>query len=393
MLTNTSIKNAKPKEKTYRIWDERGLYLEVTPSGGKLWRFKYRFGGREKRRALGKYPDVSLKLARERRDNDRRLLAEGIDPSQAQKAEKAKATTFEEIAREWFSKTHPALTKSYAKDIERRFERDIFPHLGHRPLVEITPLDLLEVLRRLEARGIVETAHRMSQKVNQLYRYAIASGQATVNIASNLQGALATKKQKHHASLTDPKEIAGLLRAIDEYQGDVITQCALRLAALTFVRPGELRHAEWSEFTLEDAEWRIPAEKMKMRTQHIVPLSRQSLSVLNRLKGITGNGRYVLPSVRSPSRPMSENTVNAALRRMGYTKEEMTGHGFRSMASTRLNEMGWPPDVIERQLAHAERNKVRAAYNRAEHLAERREMMQAWADYLDDLRGSSRGRG
>lgn len=390
MLTNISIRNAKPTTKQYKLFDEKGLFLLVHPSGGKRWRLKYRFQGKEKLLALGTYPEVSLADARARRDDARKLLAQGQDPGQMAKDQTIKPETFEEVAREWFAKVHPSLTPSYAADVERRFERDIFPHLGSRPLKDITPSELLEVLRRLESKGIIETAHRMCQKVGQLYRYAIASGLASHNIAADLRGALTTRTQSHHATLTKPKDISGLLGAMDEYSGSVITQYALRLSALTFVRPGELRRAEWSEIDLEASEWRIPAEKMKRRRQHIVPLSQQAAEVFKALQPLTGSGRYVFPSMRTKDRPMSENTVNAALRRMGYSKEEMTSHGFRAMASTRLNEMGWAPDVIERQLAHVERSKVRAAYNHAEHLPERRKMMQAWADYLDSLQAGAK---
>ena len=389
-LTDTAIRNAKPKEKPYKLADEKGLFLLVHPNGGRYWRFKYRFVGKEKLLALGIYPDVSLKEARERRDNARKQVAADIDPGQHRKALKAaKATcaenSFEIVAREWFAKHSPNWAVNHSSKILRRLERDIFPWIGNRPIADITAPELLTVLRRIENRGALETAHRALQNCGQVFRYAVATGRAERDPSGDLRGALPPTKQIHHASITDPKAIGGLLRTIKGYQGSFITKCALQLAPLVFVRPGELRKAEWSEFDLDAAEWRIPAARMKMREQHIVPLSSQAVAILRELYALTGNGRYVFPGARTNERPMSENTINAALRRLGYSGNEMTGHGFRSMASTILNEQGWYRDAIERQLAHAERNSVRAAYNYAEHLAERRKMMQAWADYLDGL--------
>ncbi|MBF0422167.1 MAG: tyrosine-type recombinase/integrase [Magnetococcales bacterium] len=390
-LTDRAIRQAKPAERAQKIFDSGGLYLEVAPSGGKWWRLKYRFGGKEKRISLGVYPDVSLKQARERRDEARRLLAEEIDPGAHRKATKAAQVTaedgsFQTVALEWLAKYQPTWTPGHATDIMSRLKRDVFPWLGNRPVADITAPELLAVLRRIESRGALETAHRIKSSCGQVFLYAIATGRAERNPAADLKGALPPVRQRRMATMTDPKAIAALLRVIDGYQGAFVTRCALRLAPLTFVRPGELRHAEWSELDLEAAEWRIPAIKMKAREMHIVPLSRQAVEVLRELHPLTGSGRYVFPGGRTIHRPMSENAVLAALRRMGFQKDEMTGHGFRAMASTRLNEMGWKPDVIERQLAHAERNKVRAAYNHAEYLPERRKMMQAWADYLDALR-------
>ncbi len=390
-LTDAAVRNAKPRERPFKLFDGRGLYLEVAPSGGKWWRFKYRIDGKEKRISLGVYPDVSLKEARERREAARKLVAAGVDPSEARKAERlarreVRANSFETVAREWFAKRSSVWSEGHARRIIRRLERDVFPYIGLRPVGEISAPELLKVLRRIENRGAVETAHRALQECGQIFRYAIATGRAERDVAADLRGALQPVKGRHHPSITDPKKLGELLRAIDGYEGSPITRCALQLAALTFVRPGELRRAEWSEVSFDAAEWRIPAEKMKARRPHIVPLSRQALKALEELHPLTGYGRFLFPSVRTETRPMSENTVNAALRRLGYTKDEMTGHGFRSIASTLLHEQGWPPDAIERQLAHAERNSVRAAYNYAEYLPERREMMQAWADYLDRLR-------
>lgn len=390
MLNDPACKNAKPKDKAYKLSDEKGLYLEVMPTGAKYFRMKYRFAGKEKRLAFGVYPEVSLKEARERRDEARKQLSQGIDPGEVRKAMKAAqaedANTFEVVAREWFAKFSPTWVESHSDKIIRRLERDIFPWIGKRPISEVNAPELLTALRRIEARGAIETAHRALQNCGQIFRYAVATGRADRDPSADLRGALPPVKDKHHASITDPKAIGELLRATENYQGSFITQCALRLAPLVFVRPGELRKAEWSEFNLDLDEWRIPAEKMKMRETHIVPLSRQAVAILRELYPLTGSGRYVFPSVRTNTRPMSENTVLGALRRLGYGTDEMTGHGFRSMASTLLNEQGWHRDAIERQLAHAERNAVRAAYNYAEHLPERRKMMQAWADYLDGLR-------
>lgn len=389
-LTNTAIINAKPADKLFRIHDEKGLYLEVVPAGGKWWRFKYRFNGKENRMSLGTYPDTTLKEAREKRDNARKQLSNGIDPNEHRKAAKASRANegdngFEVIAREWFEKRCIGWVSSYSDKVIRSLERDLFPWLGKRPVADVSAPELLKIMRRIEGRGAVETAHRAMQKCSQVFRYAIATGRATHDPTTGLRGALPPSKVKHHASITDPKAVGALLRAIKGYDGTLITKCALQLAPLTIVRPGELRKAEWSEFNLVGAEWRIPAERMKMREQHIVPLSTQALSVLRELQPLTGNGKFVFPGARTNGRPMSENTVNGALRRLGYSKDEMTGHGFRSMASTLLNEQGWNRDAIERQLAHAERDTVRAAYNYAEHLPERRNMMQSWANYLDEL--------
>ncbi|KHK02354.1 tyrosine-type recombinase/integrase [Desulfovibrio sp. TomC] len=394
MLTDTAVRNAKPGAKAVKLFDGGGLYLEVAPSGGKWWRLKYRHGGKEKRISLGVYPAVGLKDARTRRDEARKLIANGVDPSKARQEEKAEAAaealTFEHVAREWYERFKPKWSASHSLDVIQRLEKNVFASLGPRPIRDITAPELLAAVRLIEGRGAVESARRILQMCGQIFRYAIATGQADRDIAADLRGSLPPAREKHHASLTDPKAVAQLLRAIDGYEGSMVARCALRLAPLVFVRPGELRHAEWSEIDLDKAEWRIPAAKMKMKEQHIVPLSRQAVAILLELHPLTGAGKYVFPSVRTSARPMSENTVLAALRRMGYTKDEMTGHGFRSMASTLLNEMGWNRDAIERQLAHAERNAVRAAYNFAEHLPERRKMMQAWADYLEKLKAGAK---
>ncbi len=399
-LTDTAIRAAKPQVKASKLFDGGGLYLEVSPAGGKWWRWKYRYGGKEKRLSLGVYPDVSLKSSREKRDAARQQLAAGIDPGQARKAAKlaqAGAESFEAIAREWHAKFSPGWVASHGDRILQRFEKDLLPWLRNRPIVEIKAPELLSVLRRIESRGALETAHRVMQNCGQVFRYAVATGRAERDVTSDLRGALPPPKEKHLASIVEPKRIGALLRAMDSYEGFFVTKCALRFAPLVFVRPGELRKAQWPEIDLDKGEWRIPAERMKMREQHIVPLSRQAVEILRELDPLTNRGisakpdaaRYVFPGAQSRERPMSENAVLAALRRMGYTKDEMTGHGFRSMASTLLHEQGWNHQVIERQLAHAERNAVSAAYNFAEHLPERRKMMQAWADYLDALKASA----
>jgi integrase len=394
MLTERAIRNFKPQSKTVRLFDSGGLYLEVSPSGSKWWRLKYRFNGKEKRLALGVFPRVMPKEARNARDDARRMLDKGIDPGQARRAEKVARTelnadSFEGVAREWITKFSPTWAESHAKKMLRRLEIDVFPWLGSHPIRQITAPELLAVARRIEARGALDTARRALLNSGQVFRYAVATGRADRDPSGDLKGALPAPKGKHHATITEPKAIGALMRAIEGYQGDHVTRCALKLAPLLFVRPGELRRAEWSEVDLEKAEWRLPAEKMKARVPHVVPLSLQALAVLGDLQPLTGRGKYLFPGVRGRGRAMSENTVNAALRRMGYSKGEMTGHGFRSMASTILNEQGWHRDAIERQLAHGERDAVRAAYNYAEHLPERRKMMQSWADYLDGLRNGA----
>lgn len=389
-LTDIKIKAAKPREKAYKLSDGEGLFLLITPKGSKYWRLKYRFGGKEKLLALGVYDQVTLADARIKRNEARILLAKDIDPGLLKQATKrstklASANSFETIAREWHAKFLPKWTSKHGERIIRKLEKDIFPWLGNRIISEITPPELLKALHRIESRGAIETAHRAQQTCGQIFRYAVATGRAERDPSADLRGALPPARKKHFASLTDASAVGELLRAISDYQGHFVTKCALRLAPLLFVRPGELRNAEWSEFLFETAEWRIPAEKMKMRVKHIVPLSSQAIAILRELQPLTGDGKYVFPCVRSSKRPMSENTVNAGLRRLGYTKEEITGHGFRGMACTLLNEQGWNRDAIERQLAHAERNNIRAAYNYAEYLPERRKMMQHWADYLDEL--------
>jgi integrase len=391
-LTDTGIKKAKPAAKPQRLFDGGGMYLEVMPTGGKLWRLKYRFGGKEKRLALGSYPDTSLKDAREKRDAARKLLAAGIDPSEYRKAVKAAGielttNTFEAIARQWFTLRSSKWVASHADKVINRLERDIFPWLGSKPIKAITRAEILSALNRVVDRGAIESARRAGFNLAQIFRFAIDNEMADRNPAANLGSTLPSVETKHRAAITDVKEIGGLLRAMESYQGSLVTQCALRLAPLVFVRPVELRSAEWTEIDFDTALWAIPAEKMKMRESHIVPLSKQAVEILKELHPVTGKGRYVFPSAHSPKRAMSNNAVLSALRRMGYTKDEMSGHGFRAMARTVLDEtLHIRPDYIEHQLAHAVRDPNGRAYNRTSHLAERKAMMQQWADYLDTLK-------
>jgi len=394
-LTNTAIRNAKPADKTRKLFDGGGLYLEVTPSGGKWWRLKYRYGGKEKRLSLGVCPEVSLKDARNRRDEARKLLANDIDPSENRKASKAakverSANSFEVVAREWYAKHSPNWTSDHGDRIIRRLERDIFPWLGGKAIADITAPQLLNVIQRIEQRGALETAHRALGNCGQVFRYAVATGRAERDPAGDLRGALPPVKGTHFASVTEPKQVAEVLRTLDGYQGTLPVRCALRLAPLVFVRPGELRHAQWEDIDLENAEWRYLVTKTD--TQHIVPLSRQAVEILQELQPVTSHGRYVFPSARNPrgDRPMSDNAILAAMRRMGISKDEMSGHGFRAMARTILDEvLGFRPDYIEHQLAHAVRDPNGRAYNRTAHLPERKKMMQDWADYLDKLKAGA----
>lgn len=396
-LTQLQIKNAKTTGKPSKLSDGGGLFLLVQspdPKASKFWRLAYRYAGKQKTLALGVYPTISLAVARERREEARKLLANNVDPSDTKKAQKdaiqaKEVNSFEIVAREWFKGRAPNWKTNHSSKIIARLDKDIFPWLGACPVNEITAPELLKTIRRIENRGALETAHRTLAYCGQIFRYAIATGRAQRDTAADLRGALPPVKEKHHASITDPKLIGKLLQNIQSYQGSFITRCALQLAPLVFLRPGELRKGEWAEINFEKAEWRIPALRMKMDAVHIVPLASQAVEILREIQPLTSAGKYIFPSARSVTRPMSENAVLGALRRMGYTNEEMTGHGFRSMASTLLNEQGWNRDAIERQLAHAERDNVRAAYNYAEYLPERRKMMQQWADYLDQLKADS----
>ena len=393
-LSDLSVRRAKPAEKPYKIADERGLYLLVAPTGGKLWRFKYRFGGKEKLLALGAYPDVSLADARDRRDEARKLIASEIDPSEYRKATKARrsaaaADTFEAIAREWYAKFAPTWVASHGERIIRRLERDVFPWIGGKPIAEIAAPELLGTVRRIEDRGALETAHRALQNCGQVFRYAAATGRAARDPSGDLRGALPPVKATNFAAVTDPAKVGPLLRDLDGYAGTLPVRCALQLAPLVFVRPGELRQAQWTDFDLNAAEWRYHVTKTD--TDHIVPLSRQAVAILCEIHPLTGSGRYVFPSARTAERPMSDNALNAALRRLGIDKGELSTHGFRAMARTILDEvLGFRPDLIEHQLAHAVKDPNGRAYNRTAHLPERRRMMQAWADYLDALKASPR---
>ena len=390
MLSDTRVRAAKPRDRAYKLYDERGLFLFVTPTGGRLWRLKYRLRDREKLISLGAYPDVGLKRAREKRDEARKLLADGVDPSaERQERRTALLETFEGVAEEWLELQSKSLAAETISILGTRLKSALYPYLGSRPITAITAQELLGALRRIEARGRHETAHRVRALAGRVLRYAVATGRAQHDVAADLKDALAPVKSRNFASVTDPVRVGELMRAIDGYTGHPVTALALKLAPLVFVRPGELRAAEWTEFDLLAAEWRIPGARMKMGDPHIVPLSRQALAILRELEPLARGGRYLFPSLRTRDRPMSNNTINAALRRLGYTSQEQTGHGFRTMASTLLNEQGFPPDVIELQLAHSDRNKVRAAYNKAQRLSERRKMMQAWADYLDGLRAGA----
>jgi integrase len=389
-LSDPAIRAAKPKQKPYKLFDERGLFLLIKPNGARLWRFKYSVDGREKLISFGDYRDVPLKRARDKRDEARRLVADGKDPSATRQAAKAaRADTFAAIAEEWLQGKRKTLSEGTWNRDRDQLTKMVGPYLGNRPIAAIEAPELLNVLRRLEAKGTHDTAYRVRAVVGRVFRYAIATGRAKHDISADLKGALAPKQTRNHPSITDPQKVGQLLRAIDGYEGQPTTHAALKLAPLLFVRPGELRAAEWSEFDLDAAEWRIPPARMKMGELHIVPLSTQAVAILRGLEPITGAGRYVFPAIGAAARPLSDNTLNAGLRRLGYSGDEHTAHGFRSMASTLLNEQGWHPDLIELQLAHAERNKVRAAYNKAQRLPERRKMMQAWADYLDGLKSAT----
>lgn len=389
-LTDVAIKSAKAAAKHYKLSDSLGMHLLVTSSGGKLWRLKYRFDGKEKLLAIGAYPAISLVKARKARDEARELLAEGIDPGEQRKEAKAErraslSNTFEAVAREWVKRKSVKWVPAYGERLVRRLERDLFPTLGARPIADIKAPELLAVLRKIEARGAIETAHRARGDCGHIFRYAMATGTAGQDIAAALIGALEPKVVTHLPAVTEPAKVAELLRVLDGYEGSFIVSRAMRLAPLVFVRPGELRHAEWKDIDLEAGTWSYHVTKTK--TDHIVPLAVQAVAVLRELQDVTGSGQYVFPSARSDSRPMSDNAILAAMRRSGIPADEMTGHGFRAMARTILDEvLGFRPDFIEHQLAHAVRDPNGRAYNRTAHLVERKKMMQAWADYLDQIK-------
>jgi integrase len=403
--SDATIRGKKPKAAPYRLSDGSGLYLLIRPDDKKWWRLDYTHAGKRKTLSLGIYPETGLALARRNAEAARALLAEGIDPSDARKATKAEQAqaieaerrladgiplsgSLEDVAREWFKQLSAAWVPSHGERIIRRLERDIFPWIGSRPIAEIKAPELLEVLRRIEGRGAIETAHRAQQNCGQIFRFAIATGRAERDISADLRGALAPVLEKHLPAITDPKGIIPLLRAIDGFTGTLHVKSALKLAPLLLVRPGELRAMEWAEIDLDAATWAIPAAKMKTKAPHLVPLPSQAVEILRTLHPLTGRGRFAFPGVRDHDHPMSDATINAALRRMGFdTKTEHSGHGFRAMARTVLDEvLGFPPHLIEQQLAHAVRDPLGRAYNRTKHLPQRREMLQAWADYLDALR-------
>ncbi|MBL8243165.1 MAG: integrase arm-type DNA-binding domain-containing protein [Rhodanobacteraceae bacterium] len=400
-LVTVAINAAKPRDKPYKLADGQGLYLEVMPNGARYWRMKYRFAGKERRIAFGVFPEVSLSEARRRREEARAALRDGADPVSSRREERrarevAAVSSFEAVAREWMAKQTATKAPATCAKNAWLLETFAFPAIGRRPVSEITAPEVLEIVRKVEARGTHETAHRLLQRLGAVFGYAVATGRASRNPARDLDAqALHPVKTKHRAAVTDPQAVGGLLRAVWGYSGQPVTLAAMQLSALLFVRPEELRGAQWSEFDLDAATWTIPPQRRKLERKvrdnpntppHLVPLSAQAVAILRALQPLTGRGRLVFPSLRTPDRPISENTINSALRRLGYSQDEMTAHGFRALASTRLNELGFPPDVIERQLAHVERDKVRAAYNRAAYLEERRRMMQAWSDYLDALR-------
>jgi len=391
-LTATAVKNAKPGTKSRKLTDGGGLYLLVDTKGSKLWRYDYRFAGKRKTLALGIYPEVSLKEAREAHYEAKKQIQKGIDPGQVKKVERqtrnlAACDSFEAIGREWFNHIMGDKSESYRVRTGRIMEKDLYPYLGSRPIAEISTPELLATLRRIEDRGAIDIAHRARQTAGQVFRYAIITGRAERDPTGDLKGALKSKKKKHHAAITEPAEVGRLLVAIDNFQGTVVVKAALQLSALLFPRPGELRAMEWEEINWEAQRWELPAEKMKMGMPHMVPLSRQALEILRDLQRHTGRGRFVFPSARGASRHICENAVRVALRAMGYTNEQMTAHGFRAMARTLLDEvLGFRPDWIEHQLAHAVKDPNGRAYNRTSHLEGRAGMMQAWADYLDDLR-------
>ncbi len=394
-LTNKAIQSLKPTDKIYTIADSHGLSLRIMPNGQKYWRYRYRHLGKEKMLALGVYPIVSLLEARSKRDEARKLRSTGVDPSAHKKARKQsqinqQENSFEIIAREWFNQQKNTWVESHATKIIKRFERDLFPYLGKIPLAKISPPQLLEALRKIEKREAVETAHRALSDCGRVFRYAIATGRAERDISQDLKGALSAAKGSHFSAIIEPTKLGTLLRMIDDYDGTPIVQCALQFLPLVFVRPYELRHAKWTDIDFDKSQWSYIVSKTK--TPHIVPLSTQAIAILQRLQPLTGHSEFIFPSARSSRRAMSDNAVLAALRRMGISKEEMSGHGFRATARTLLDEvLKVRPDYIEHQLAHSVRDPLGRAYNRTSHIIERAKMMQQWADYLDNLKGQPDG--
>ena len=390
-LTDTTLRNAKPGEKQIKLFDGHGLFLLIAPSGTKAWRLKYSFHGKEKLISLGLYPTVSLKEARERAATARKDIENGIDPSEKRKLEKtACQNTFEAVALEWYEQNKHKWSENTAKGISHRMKRNLFPQIGSKPVHLVSAPELLALLRKIEARGVKDIPHIVRSISSSVFRYAIATGRAERDPAADLKGALAPRVRRNLPSQTTPEAVGHLLIAIDNYPGTFVVRSALQLMALTFCRTGELRNAEWREIDFEDGLWRIPAERMKMSRDHLVPLSRQSIAILRKLQAYSGKDVYVFPNYKTEKRSMSKSALLGAIRRLGFENDEMCPHGFRSMASTMLNELGYNGDWIERQLAHVPRNIIRGIYNRAEYLPERRKMMQDWADYLDELRRKTR---
>lgn len=392
ILTDKLIKNTKPEEKPIHLADGEGLLLLVNPNGSKWWRFRYRFQGKAKMLSFGVYPEVSLRKARDQRDEARRLLGEEIDPSAFRKSTKTRVTnagmaSFESVAREWFAKMEPTWAKGHSEKIIQRLERDVFPWLGAKNVGAITAPEILACIRRIEERGSLDTAHRAKQNIGQVIRYAIATGRAERNPVPDLQGALPSVRGEHYAAIIEPAKFGQLLRAIDGYGGFLTARCALKLLPLLFVRPGELRGAEWSEIDLDGSTWSIPGSRMKLKEPHIVPLATQSMDILRDLQSFSGGGKFVFPSPRNKGMPISDMALSVGLKSLGFSGQEMTCHGFRASARTLLDEvLEFRIDWIEHQLAHAVRDPLGRSYNRTTHLPERRKMMQAWADYLDGLK-------
>lgn len=392
LLTDIKIRKAAPADKSYKMSDGKGLYLQVMTTGAKYWRMKYRWLGKEKKLSVGVYPDVSLKEARSICEQAKKRLAAGIDPSAEKRARKMTASaeaenSFERIGREWIAVKLIDKSESHRFRSRRLLERDLFPFIGNRPISDINPPELLHVLRRIEDRGHIETAKRAKQTAGQVFRYAIATGRAERDPSADLRGALRTPKPAHFSAITTPSAAGQLMMAIDNFGGTMIVRTAMQLSALFFCRPGDLRHLEWNDINWDESRIEIPADRMKVHADHIIPLSTQAIDILNQIKPLTGRGRYIFPSARGNSRPMSENAVRTALRTMGYDNNTMTAHGFRAMARTMLDEvLGFPIEWIEQQLAHTVRDVNGRAYNRTKHLPQRREMMQRWADYLDELK-------
>lgn len=390
-LTDLQVQKAKPKDKEYKLSDGGGLYLLVTPTGGKLWRLDYRFNDKRKTLSLKTYPEVSLAQARQNREQARQLVVNGVDPSEFKKDQihqrKLEAqNTFELVTMQWFETHKGRWSEGHSKHILSRFENDIFPVIGKKPLVDVKRRDLTVILEAVSKRAL-ETAHRMKIAINQMLNYAVAHEYIPQNPLGDTKGLLPKIVHKHMAAPTEAKELAPILRAIDGFSGSIVVKSAMQLLPMLFCRPGELRHAEWSEIDFETAEWNIPAEKMKMKIAHLVPLSKQALEIFKELKPLTGHSKYVFPCQRTPLRCLSDNAINAGLRRLGFEKTEITAHGFRATARTILDEvLGFRPDIIEHQLAHAVRDPLGRAYNRTSHLADRKIMMQEWSDYLDGLK-------